>query len=107
MGNKLTKQTITNILLLESLFKDDDTHLEMVETIAGVLYKHIKPYIYRTYMIIPSIVVNGLADGVYESIHLAITLEDREKDTYNIHTKMDFNKDKTIGFLYKVDKTTF
>ncbi|HFQ5875917.1 TPA: hypothetical protein ACJXXT_000179 [Pseudomonas aeruginosa] len=104
MRNKLTREVLSKIILNDSRFKDEDTHLASVDNIAGELYRHIKPYDYGTYVVMPSIVVNGLPDGVYESIHLTITLQSKTTDLYNIKTNIEFNKDTTVGFLCKITK---
>lgn len=95
MADKLTKQNIIDIVLIDSLFKDEDSHLGMVEHVSSMIHKKVKALgSYHTYNAMPSIVVNGLADGVYESIHLTITLKDKARDLYQIKAVMDFNKMK-------------
>lgn len=107
MKNKLTQDVLSKIILIDSRFNDEDSHLASVDNIARELYKKMKPYDYYTYQVVPSIVVNGLADGVYESIHLAITLQSKTTDLYDIKTKIEFNKDNSAGLLCKISKITF
>ncbi|WP_350613320.1 hypothetical protein [Pseudomonas sp. HY7a-MNA-CIBAN-0227] len=104
MGSKLTREVISSILLCDSDFKDDDNHQATVDNVAGVLYKHIKPFDYRTYTVMLSKVVNGLTDGVYEAIQLHITLEDRSSPIFKIKTDFEFNNDHSAGLLFKIDK---
>lgn len=100
MADKLTKQNIIDIVLIDSLFKDEDSHLGMVEHVSSMIHKKVKALgSYHTYNAMPSIVVNGLADGVYESIHLTITLKDKVKDLYQIKAVMDFNKNENASLI--------
>lgn len=102
MTNKLTAAIIADIIALDSKFKDDDSHMNLVETVARDIYKNIKPFTYCTYDVMPSIVVNGLADDVYESIHLTITLKDKVSDLYQIKAIMDFNKNENASLISKI-----
>jgi hypothetical protein len=106
MKNKLTQDVLSKIILIDSRFNDEDSHLASVDNIARELYKKMKPYDYYTYQVVPSFVVNGLPDGVYESIHLAIKLQSKTTDLYDIKTNIEFNTDNSAGLIFHILKIT-